>query len=432
MGRTLDVTSVMIVGAPGEGKTLVVPGEGVWTADSDYGAITFTPEAGFEGNPTPITYTVDDDQGNTSNAATVTITYTDNPLARNDVSLGNPVGQPVTVDVLVNDAAAPGRTLDPASVQITGTANPGESLVVAGVGTWSVYTTTGAITFTPEVDFAGDPTPIAYTVDDDQGNTSNSAIVTITYIDNGFFVYLPFAARYWPPIPATPALNVINNPEGDGNYTVSWSDAERATAYVLQESNTSDFSDAVQVYSGTETTLSFSDRGPTRYYYRVQARNIFANSAWSDVRSVDVVWEKEPNDDALTQANGPLVSELTYYGHFPSGADRQDYFFIYLQSAQIVELWLSNIAPGQDYDLTLRNTALQVVGHSGELGNANEHIRTVTLPAGWYYIQIYNRSGSGSTQAYHLRVAYPATVLTAFEVAVPMLAPRPSNLPPAP
>jgi CshA-type fibril repeat protein len=392
---------------------LVVADEGVWTVNTDTGEITFTPEAGFTGTPTPIAYTMDDDQGNTSNPAIVMITYTENPLARDDMSLGNAIGAAVTVDVLANDVAAPNRTLVPASVQITGTANPGESLVVAGQGTWSVYTTTGAITFTPEAGFTGNPTPIAYTVDDDQGNTSNSAIVTITYIDKGFFVYLPLAVRYWPPIPATPVLSAISNPDGDGDYTVSWSSTEYATSYVLQESKTSSFSDAVQVYSDTDTTISLSDRGPTRYYYRVQACNIYANSAWSNVRSVDVVWEKEPNDDALTQANGPLVSGLTYYGHFPSGADTKDYFFIYLQSAQSVELWLSNIAAGQDYDLTLRNTALQVVGHSGELGNANEHIRTVTLPAGWYYIQVYNRSGSGSTQAYHLRVDYPATVLTA-------------------
>ena len=34
-------------------------------------------------------------------------------------------------------------TLNPASVQITGTTNPGDSLVVAGQGTWSVNTSTG-------------------------------------------------------------------------------------------------------------------------------------------------------------------------------------------------------------------------------------------------------------------------------------------------
>nr|WP_265090128.1 hypothetical protein [Psychrobacter fjordensis] len=41
--------------------------------------------------------------------------------------------------------------------------------MVAGEGTWSVDGTTGAITFTPEAGFTGDPTPISYTVDDNTG-----------------------------------------------------------------------------------------------------------------------------------------------------------------------------------------------------------------------------------------------------------------------
>jgi CshA-type fibril repeat protein len=45
----------VIVGAPGDGKELVVSGEGTWTVDPVTGAITFTPETGFTGNPTPIT-----------------------------------------------------------------------------------------------------------------------------------------------------------------------------------------------------------------------------------------------------------------------------------------------------------------------------------------------------------------------------------------
>lgn len=423
-GRALNPASVQIVGTANPGESLVVTGQGAWSVYTVTGAITFTPEASLEGNPTPITYTVADDQGNVSNAATVTVTYTVPPVANDDESLGNPVGSVVTVTVLANDEMTD-RPLDPASVQIVGTANPGESLIVTGQGTWSVYTVTGAITFTPEQGFAGNPTPITYTVDDEQGNTSNPAMVTITYTSMRFFISLPLVVRHWPPIPAVPLLNVIDNPNGYGDYTVSWSAAELATSYILQESKDSSFSDAAQVYSDTHTSIYLSDRGPTRYYYRVQARNVYGDSGWSNVRSVDVLWEKEPNDIASTQANGPLISGPTYYGHFSGGADPQDYFFIYLQSAQSVELWLSNIALGQDYDLTLRNSLLQVVGHSGELGNANEHIRTVTLQAGLYYIQVYNRSGSGSTQAYHLRVVYPATVLTIAEDAMPAPIPYP-------
>jgi hypothetical protein len=41
---------------------------------------------------------------------------------------------------------------------------------------------TGDITFTPQSGFTGDPTPISYTVEDAEGNTSNPATVTITYI----------------------------------------------------------------------------------------------------------------------------------------------------------------------------------------------------------------------------------------------------------
>ena len=414
-GRTLKPASVQITGTAQAGASLVVPGEGTWSVYTVTGAITFTPEANLHGNPTPIIYTVADDQGNVSNPAMVTVTYTEPPIAVDDVSLGNPVGRAVTVDVLANDSAAAGRTLDPASVQIMGTVNPGESLNVAGQGTWSVSIITGAITFTPEESLIGDPTPITYTVADDQGNTSNVATVMVTYaaqIDEGFAVYLPLVLHIWPPIPGVPVLNVINNPNGYGEYTLSWSSTERATSYLLQEAKDSSFSDAVEVYSDTNTSTILTDKGPTRYYYRVQARNAYGASGWSNVQMVDVLWEKEPNDAAIPQANGPLVSGLTYYGRFTSGADIQDYYFISLQSAQSVELWLSNIVAGQDYDLTLRDSTLGLVGHSGELGNANEHIRTGTLPAGWYYIQVYNRSGSGSTQAYHLRGVYPAIGLT--------------------
>lgn len=103
------------------------------------------------------------------------------PVAVNDEKLNNPTGTPVTVTALGNDSATSPKTLNPASVQIVGTPNPGAPLVVPGEGTWTVNTTTGEITFTPETGFTGDPTPIHYTVKDTAGLTSNTATVTITY-----------------------------------------------------------------------------------------------------------------------------------------------------------------------------------------------------------------------------------------------------------
>ncbi|MBP6618617.1 MAG: cadherin-like domain-containing protein, partial [Leadbetterella sp.] len=85
-----DLTSVSIVGgtspdAQGDNLTKVVAGEGTWTVDPVTGVITFTPEAGYRGDPTPIQYTFRDLEGNVSNVATVTLTFectiTTNPAA---------------------------------------------------------------------------------------------------------------------------------------------------------------------------------------------------------------------------------------------------------------------------------------------------------------------------------------------------------------
>ena len=298
------------------------------------------------------------------------------------------------------------------------------------IGTTMYTITAPTTTYTPISSLADGVYTWTVRAYDAAGNIGPYADLYELTISTRFSIYLPLAVRHWPPIPTTPTLNAINNPDGQGSYTVDWTSAERATTYILEESGDNRFSDPVEVYSGTSTSITLSDRGPTRYYYRVKARNDYGDSGWSNVRSVDVLWEREPNDSAA-QANGPLISGLTYYGRFPSGADVQDYYFIHLQQAMRVELWLSNIAPGHDYDLVLRNANLQLVGYSGNPGNANEHIRTGILPAGQYYIQVYNGSGTGSTQAYRLRVVYPAVALTANEDAIstpmsPPYNPRPT------
>ncbi|MBN1320392.1 MAG: hypothetical protein JXA87_06050 [Thermoleophilia bacterium] len=164
-------------GTAGQQISRVVSGEGTWSVDAS-GNVTFTPQAGFAQDPTPISYTVSDATALVSNQATITVDYV--PVATNDTSYGNWPGDPVTVDVLANDTT--GDLVVPSTVQIAGTANPGDPLVVAGQGTWSVNTTTGAVTFTPEPGFLSDPTPISYTVQDNDGNTSNQADVTVTQL----------------------------------------------------------------------------------------------------------------------------------------------------------------------------------------------------------------------------------------------------------
>ena len=118
--------------------------------------------------------------GTTSATAISTIHVTavnDAPVAVNDTGSA-PAGAAVTMNVLGNDTDID-DALDPASVHITGTTNPGDSLVVAGEGAWFVNTTTGAITFTPVSGFIGRPTAITYTVADASGDRSVAATVSI-------------------------------------------------------------------------------------------------------------------------------------------------------------------------------------------------------------------------------------------------------------
>ncbi|MBW1639964.1 tandem-95 repeat protein [Microbacterium resistens] len=174
-GGALDPSTLNITDPDGNPvKELVVPGEGTWTVNED-GSITFTPEPGFSGNPTPIGYTVEDTEGNPT-GATLVVTYL--PEAADDESRNNPRGEAVTVPVLDNDS----DNVDPSTVNITDPdGNPVKELVVPGEGTWTVNED-GSITFTPEPGFEGDPTPIAYTVEDADGNQVGAEVI-VTYLD---------------------------------------------------------------------------------------------------------------------------------------------------------------------------------------------------------------------------------------------------------
>ena len=184
-----------VEGGSGDCLEVTVPGEGVWTVDPVTGVVTFDPDPAFSGDPTPIEYTVRDNDGQTSNAATISLDYAadEPPVANDDSSSGNTLGAAVTIDPLANDTdpndmVEPDTvSLDPASV--TGgsctnvEAGSGDCLEVTipGEGVWTVNPTTGAITFTPEGGFTGQPQPIDYTVRDTVGNTSNAATVTVLY-----------------------------------------------------------------------------------------------------------------------------------------------------------------------------------------------------------------------------------------------------------
>jgi CshA-type fibril repeat protein len=179
---TVDLDS----NTPGIQTTLLVPGEGVWQYDPVFGILSFTPEAGFEQNPTPIEYQLTENATGLSDNAWVIVEYVNPPIALDDSSLSNEAGTTVSLTILSNDLLSSG---DPASHGlVTVDLNPlvsGTQIVytVNGEGVWRYNPSTGIVTFTPESGFLGNPTPITYVLTDNNTRLSDTATITVTYLE---------------------------------------------------------------------------------------------------------------------------------------------------------------------------------------------------------------------------------------------------------
>jgi len=182
---TVSLTSPKAQDTDGDGysDTLVVPGEGTWKVNPD-GTITFIPEDGFTGDPTPVSYEVSDNYGNTTAPATVTIDYAQQ--LEDDKEEVN-IGETATVYILDNDddVNASSVDLNASSVDGVGEDTDGDGdidkVVVDGEGVWQVDDN-GTLTFTPDPDFDGNPAPIKYTAKDNNGTSTAPATVTINYV----------------------------------------------------------------------------------------------------------------------------------------------------------------------------------------------------------------------------------------------------------
>lgn len=170
----LNPATVQIAGTSSPGASLTVPGEGIWSVNTSNGEITFTPEAGFIGNPTPIQYFVKDINGFASNLATVTVTYPTGPTAVDDFETTD-VDVAVDIDVLNNDIAG-STAIDATTVSFISGTEPNASTV----GVFTVNASTGEVTFTPANGYAGIAT-IDYQVCD-ANNLCDIATVEVTIV----------------------------------------------------------------------------------------------------------------------------------------------------------------------------------------------------------------------------------------------------------
>ena len=138
--------------------------------------VTFVPAVDFSGSVT-FTYRIQDDIGDWSAPATVSVEVNDAPVAVTDnVQVFSDVANNLTaIDVLANDSDVDG-TLDPLSVQVT--VGPQHGTIVGVLAN-------GKVEYRPDIGYIG-ADDFVYTVTDDDGAISNEAIVNIDIIPDPF------------------------------------------------------------------------------------------------------------------------------------------------------------------------------------------------------------------------------------------------------
>ncbi|MCY7095873.1 GEVED domain-containing protein [Streptococcus oralis] len=151
-------------------STKTVPGVGEYSINPD-GSITFTPEKQYVGTPTPVTVKRVDKNG-TSVTATYTPTVTKvTPISTNATSTG-PQGVPQTG----TPSFQGGDPLVPIDETVEPTFEDGsKEKSIPGQGTYTIASN-GTVTFTPDKQFVGNPTPVTVKRVDKNGTP-----VTATY-----------------------------------------------------------------------------------------------------------------------------------------------------------------------------------------------------------------------------------------------------------
>ncbi|BCD99391.1 hypothetical protein MARGE09_P3593 [Marinagarivorans cellulosilyticus] len=158
-GDSIDTSTLMVVTNASNGSAVVTGGE-----------IVYTPNLNFNGTDT-FTYTIDDQNGASSNVASVIVNVTgvnDLPTAANDSATLEEDGSTV-IDVAANDSDIDG----------TIAANTVTIVTPASHGATTIDAITGAITYTAEANYFGSDS-LTYIVQDDAGGSSNTATVDIT------------------------------------------------------------------------------------------------------------------------------------------------------------------------------------------------------------------------------------------------------------
>ena len=184
-GDTLSISAFSVAGHSGPftvGSACAISGIGSLTINAN-GSYSFAPASNFTGSIPAITYTVSDGKGGTD-TSTLSLTMSainDAPTPANDFFVsGDPMGSPITINVLANDTDTDG-TINSSSVDLNPSlAGIQTSFTVAGQGVWT-SDGSGSVTFTPDAGLISQPSPISYTITDNSGAVSALASITVRF-----------------------------------------------------------------------------------------------------------------------------------------------------------------------------------------------------------------------------------------------------------
>lgn len=191
-----------------------VDGKQVYSGDGGVYDLTL---AGYELGVHPVVLVVTDNQGGRNQDQT-TLTVTNASPVAHDVTAITDQEVAIAIDVTANDHD-PDGDIDPATVTI---------LTHPSHGSVAVDLATGEVTYAPGAHFYGSDV-FSYTVEDDDGATSNQATVTVTVNPAPVISHLePVSA----PVGSPGFTLTVYGSHFVGESTVHWDGEARVTTYV--------------------------------------------------------------------------------------------------------------------------------------------------------------------------------------------------------
>ena len=178
-------------GEEAEVTSLEVPNQGTYTID-DNGVVTFTPLPTFTGEATPVSIVRKDKNGTPATATytpkVVGVTPTGTPVNTEGIQGATQEGTPTFTAGKANVGTEenPVEKTVPITISATNPAkfvvdgNPVETTTIPAkegdkeVGTYTIEPATGKVTFTPNKDYHGTPTPVTVQAKDDNGTPATA------------------------------------------------------------------------------------------------------------------------------------------------------------------------------------------------------------------------------------------------------------------